>query len=167
MRRLVTVCCLIFVGCSGATDDATSTTSGALTANATFVGVVDGDTINVILDGVEERVRLIGIDTPETKKPDSPVECFGPEAAAYTESLLPDGTSLHLERDVEARDQYGRLLAYVYLADSGLFVNLEIVRQGYANTLTIPPNVAHADDFVEAARAAEASNLGLWAGCAG
>ena len=167
MRRLVTVCCLVLVGCSGAGDNATSTSSGALTANATLVGVVDGDTIDVTVDGAEERVRLIGIDTPETKKPDSPVECFGPEAAAFTESLLPDGTRLHLERDVEARDQYGRLLAYVFVADSGLFVNLEIVRHGLANTLTIPPNVAHAADFVAAARAAEASNLGLWAGCAG
>lgn len=167
MRRLVTTCCLILAGCSGASDEATSTTSGVLTSNATLVGVVDGDTIDVTIDGAEERVRLIGIDTPETKKPDSPVECFGPEAASFTESLLPDGTRLHLERDVEARDQYGRLLAYVFVADSGQFVNLEIVRHGYANTLTIPPNVAHADDFVEAARAAEASNLGLWAGCAG
>ncbi len=167
MRRLVTTCCLILLGCSGAADDAASTTSGVLTANATLVGVVDGDTIDVTVDGVDERVRLIGIDTPETKKPDSPVECFGPEATSFTESLLPEGTSLHLERDVEARDQYGRLLAYAYVAGSGLFVNLEIVRHGYATTLTIPPNVAHADDFVEAARAAEASNLGLWAGCAG
>lgn len=161
------MCCLLLVGCSGAANEATPTTSGVLTTNATLVGVVDGDTIDVTVDGTEERVRLIGIDTPETKKPDSPVECFGPEAAAFTESMLPDGTRLHLERDVEGRDQYGRLLAYVFIADSGLFVNLEIVRHGYANTLTIPPNVAYADDFVEAARAAEASNLGLWAGCAG
>lgn len=167
MRRLVTTCCLILVSCSGAADDAASTASGVLTTNATLVGVVDGDTIDVTVDGVEERVRLIGIDTPETKKPETPVQCFGPEASAYTESLLPDGTTLHLERDVEARDKYGRLLAYVYVAGSGLFVNLEIVRRGYANTLTIPPNVAHAADFVEAARAAEASNLGLWAACAG
>ncbi len=144
-----------------------STSTGPLTANATVVYVSDGDTIGVEIDGVEERVRLIGIDTPETKKPDSPVECFGPEATAFTESLLPKGTSLHVQRDVEARDVYGRLLAYVYRSDDGLFVNLEILGQGYARPLTIPPNVAHADEFVVAARTAEATNVGLWAGCSG
>jgi hypothetical protein len=70
-------------------------------------------------------------------------------------------------RDVEARDDYDRLLAYVYRADDGLFVNLEIVAQGYANLLTFPPNVAHVDDFVAAARAAEAADLGLWRTCSG
>ncbi len=76
------------------------------------------------------------------------------------------GTPVHLERDVEGRDKYDRLLAYVYLTD-GTFVNLEIVRGGYANVLTIPPNVAHADEFVQAARAAESANTGLWGGCSG
>ncbi len=119
------------------------------------------------IDGVEERVRLIGIDTPETKKPNTPVECFGPEATAFTQSLLPEGTDVYLERDVEARDIYGRLLGYAYLVDTGAFVNLEIVRQGYAQPLTIPPNVAHTSEFVDAARAAEESNVGLWATCSG
>ena len=156
----------LLVACS---DDSTaeSTPTGALTANATVIYVSDGDTIGVEIDGVEERVRLIGIDTPETKKPDTPIECFGPEATAFTESLLPKGTSLHVQRDVEARDVYGRLLAYVYRSDDGLFVNLEIIGQGYALPLTIPPNVAHADEFVVAARNAEATNVGLWAGCSG
>lgn len=138
-----------------------------LEPNATLVYVTDGDTIGVEVDGTEERVRLIGIDTPETKKPDTPVQCFGPEATAFTTSLLPEGTALHLERDVEARDAYGRLLAYVYRADDGLFVNMEIIGRGYARPLTIPPNVAHADEFVAAARDAEAADAGLWAGCSG
>ena len=146
----------------GATDP-----TALLSPNATVVYVTDGDTIGVEIDGVEERVRLIGIDTPETKKPDTPVECFGPEATAFTKSLLPEGTALHLERDAEARDVYGRLLAYVYRSDDGLFVNMEIIGQGYALPLTIPPNVAHADQFVAAARTAEATDLGLWAGCSG
>ena len=156
----------VLVACS---DDrtATPTTTGLLTANATVIYVTDGDTIGVEIDGVEERVRLIGIDTPETKKPDTPVECFGPEATAFTTSLLPKGTSLYVERDVEARDIYGRLLAYVYRSEDGVFVNLEIVQQGYARPLTIPPNVAHADEFVVGARNAEATNVGLWAGCSG
>ena len=100
--------------------------------------VTDGDTITVSVDGTKEKVRLIGIDTPETKKPDTPVQCFGPEATRSPTSLLPEGTPLHLERDVEARDKYGRLLAYVYRSDDGLFVNLEIVAKGYARLLTIP-----------------------------
>lgn len=136
-------------------------------ANATLVRVVDGDTIDVTIDGGRERVRLIGIDTPETVKEDSPVECFGPEATAFTRAVLPEGSALYLERDVEARDAYGRLLAYVYLADDATFVNLEIVRGGYANPLTIPPNVAHSSEFVDAARAAERADVGLWAQCGG
>ncbi len=168
MRRLVPFLVLL-AACSHAASSASgpSTTAGVLTPNATLVRVTDGDTITVRIDGENEKVRLIGIDTPETKKPDTPVQCFGPEASAFTESLLPEGTPLYLERDVEPRDRFGRLLAYVYLAADGTFVNLEIVRQGYARLLTIPPNVAHVDEFVEAARAAERDDIGLWAGCTG
>ncbi|HAP76262.1 MAG TPA: thermonuclease [Acidimicrobiaceae bacterium] len=168
MRRVAVVICsaLVIAACTDQ-PDAAPTTNGALQPNGLVVYVVDGDTVDIDVDGTEERVRLIGIDTPETKKQDSPVECFGPEATAFTTSLLPVGTPVYLERDVEARDQYGRLLAYVYRADDGVFVNLEIVRQGYAQPLTIPPNVAHSDEFVEAARAAEATDAGLWASCSG
>lgn len=161
---------VLVTACASApgTDGGTSPTASlTLEPNATLVYVTDGDTIGVEVDGVDERVRLIGIDTPETKKPDTPVQCFGPEATAFTSSLLPEGTALHLERDVEARDAYGRLLAYVYRAGDGLFVNMEIIGQGYARPLTIPPNVAHADEFVTAARHAEATDAGLWAGCSG
>ena len=155
--------------CACANKSRAETTSAAsgLTANATVDYVVDGDTVDLIIDGVEERVRLIGIDTPETKKENTPIECFGLEATAFAQSLLPEGTQLYVERDVEARDVYGRLLAYIYRIDNGIFVNLEIVRQGYAQPLTIPPNVAHSTEFVEAARAAERANLGLWAECSG
>ena len=143
----------------------TSTTSVGLAANGLFVRDVDGDTIDVTIDGHAERIRLIGINTPETVKPNSPVECFGHEASTFTKSLLNAGEQLHLERDVEARDAYGRLLAYVYRVSDGLFVNLEVIRLGYAQVLTFPPNVAHTEDFVGAARAAEAANLGLWGAC--
>lgn len=161
---------MLLLGCRDAGTSASTVASRApatYEANATLVRVVDGDTIQVEVDGQRENVRLIGIDTPETKRPNTPVECFGPEASAFTTSLLPEGTPLLLERDVEARDDYDRLLAYVYRADDGLFVNLEIVAQGYANLLTFPPNVAHVDDFVAAARAAEAADLGLWRACSG
>ncbi len=169
MRRLVPVL-LLLAACSHVASGASgpgSTAPGALQANATVVSVVDGDTIVATVHGTKERIRLIGIDTPETKKPNTPVQCFGPEASNFTKHLLPAGTRLYLERDVEARDKYGRLLAYVYLADDGLFVNLHIIRQGYARLLTFPPNVTHVDQFVAAARAAEHDDIGLWAGCTG
>ncbi len=139
----------------------------ALEPNGTISRVVDGDTVDIVFDGIEERVRLIGIDTPETKRPNSPIECFGPEASAFTLELLPDGTPVRVVRDAEARDDYGRLLGYVYRAGDGLFVNLELVVQGYARPLTIPPNVTFANEFVEGARAAEANDSGLWGGCSG
>jgi len=138
-----------------------------LSPNAAMIEVVDGDTIDVAIDGHRERVRLIGIDTPETKKPDTAVQCYGPEATNFTTSLLPADTALHLERDIVARDDYGRMLAYVYLATDGTFVNLTIIRHGFARPLTIAPNSAHADEFVAEARAAEADDIGLWGACTG
>ncbi len=169
MRRALFCIVVLATACRpGSAPAGTAPASPAsLDANATVVHIVDGDTIDVMVGSRRERVRLIGIDTPETKKPNTPVQCFGPEATKFTTSLLPIDASLHLERDVVARDDYGRLLAYVYLAGDGTFVNLKIVRQGYARPLTIPPNVAHAEEFVEAARAAEAGNIGLWAQCSG
>jgi micrococcal nuclease len=136
-------------------------------ANATTVRVVDGDTVVVRVGGHDETLRLIGVDTPETVKPNAPVECFGPEASAFTKRLLPKGTPLRLERDVEARDDYGRLLVYAYLATDNTFVNLELVRRGYATLLTFPTNVAHVDEFLAAARSAQRADLGLWAHCSG
>ncbi|MEI7546987.1 MAG: thermonuclease family protein [Actinomycetota bacterium] len=165
MRKWACVTILL-VACTGAPAAHDPDTTTAVAANATLIKVVDGDTIDVRVDGTKERVRLIGIDTPETKKPNTPIQCFGPEASAFTASLLPKGTALHLERDVEARDPYDRLLAYVYLTD-GTFVNLQIVRQGYAHVLTIPPNVAHVDEFVQAAGDARAADAGLWSRCSG
>lgn len=142
--------------------------STALAANAILDRVVDGDTVDVVIDGQEERVRLIGIDTPE--KPGNgnrPPECFGAEATAFTTALLPEGTPLYLERDVEPRDDFGRLLAYAYRAGDGLFVNLELARQGIAAQLTIAPNVAHADEIRAAVRDARDAGLGLWGACGG
>ena len=137
-------------------------------ANATVVRVVDGDTVVVRLGTpkrVKESVRLIGIDTPESVKPNTPVQCFALEASAHTKALLPPATAVQLVRDVDARDGYGRLLAYVYRSADGLFVNAELARDGYAVLDTIPPNVAHAGEFVEAVDAARRANAGLWARC--
>lgn len=149
-------------GCTRGAGDSTRPAGEAL-----VVGVVDGDTIDVDIAGSVERVRMIGIDTPESVRPDSPVECFGPEASARTGELLPAGSIVRLVRDIEARDDYGRLLAYVYRAGDAMFVNLELVRGGYAVPFPFPPNVTFADDFVAAARDAQAAHLGLWAACGG
>src|SRR5262245_62906767 len=94
--------------------------------------VVDGDTVDVLLGGRHERVRLIGIDTPEVYVTDGPPECYGPEASAFTKQLLPAGTPVRLERDVVGRDDYGRLLAYMYLAADGRMVNEVIIAGGFA-----------------------------------
>lgn len=137
----------------------------ALVANAAVVGAVDGDTVLMRVGGDEVLVRLLGIDTPETKHPDKPVQCYGPEASARTEELLPDGTPVRLERDREARDRYDRLLTYVFRAEDGLFVNLALAREGYARTLWIAPNRAYAPDLDAAVATARAAGLGLWGAC--
>jgi len=145
----------------------TTVSPGAIEPNATVDYVVDGDTVDVLIDGREERIRLIGIDTPETKRPDTDIQCYGPEATAFTESLLPVGTPVRIERDTVNRDDFGRLLGYVYRADDGIFVNYELVRQGFAQPLSIEPNTTYRDLFVGAARAAEEADVGLWSACGG
>ena len=140
--------------------------------NAVVVHVVDGDTVDVEVGGRTERVRLLGIDTPEIAHPPSPgragnaAECFADEAHRFTESVLAPGTPVRLERDVVGRDDYGRLLAHMTRAADGLHLNLELVRRGLATVLTIEPNVAHRESFVAAARAAEGTGAGLWSACA-
>lgn len=139
--------------------------SPASTANATVKDVVDGDTIVVMVRGQREKVRLIGIDTPESVDPRRPVGCYGKEASAFTKSLLPKQTKVRLELDVEARDTFHRLLAYVYRTSDNLFVNAELARQGYATTLTLPPNIAMASEFRTLVSQAREANVGLWHSC--
>lgn len=136
----------------------------AVETNAVVDHVVDGDTVDVRIGGRTERVRLIGINTPETKDPRRPVECYGPEASALTALLLPVGTAVRLERDAEPRDDYGRLLAYVRRSD-GLFINLELARQGAAAVLSIRPNTAYAAVIASATDEARRARRGLWAAC--
>ena len=129
--------------------------------------VIDGDTVDVEIAGSEERVRLLGVNTPETHTDTGVPECFGPEAFAFTRSLLPVGTEVRLARDVVGRDDYDRLLAYVFRRDDDLFVNEAIIVGGYARPMSIGPNTAYTDRFVAAATAAEAGDLGLWRACRG
>jgi micrococcal nuclease len=131
---------------------------------AQVLRVVDGDTIRVRLDGHTERVRYIGIDTPESVKPGTPVQCFAKRASAANARLVA-GRSVRLVGDVEQRDRYGRLLAYVYREPDGEFVNAQLVRDGYARTLTIAPNVAHARELADLARNARREGRGLWSAC--
>lgn len=119
--------------------------------------VIDGDTV-VLVGG--ERVRYIGVDTPELHHPKKPVEAYARQARAFNRRWV-EGKRVRLEFDVERRDRYGRLLAYVYLED-GTFVNAELIAQGYAQILTIPPNVKYQDLFLKLQREARESGRGLW-----
>jgi micrococcal nuclease len=133
------------------------------TETARVVRVVDGDTVIVDRGRGNERLRYIGMDTPETVKPDTPVAFMGREASAANAALVA-GRTVVLERDVSETDQYDRLLRYVWLrdGDTWLLVNLELVRQGYAQVATYPPDVRWTDMFLEAQRVARAAGLGLW-----
>ncbi|MGH8972796.1 MAG: thermonuclease family protein [Acidimicrobiia bacterium] len=130
--------------------------------NAAVVRIVDGDTL-VVTGGV--RVRLIGINTPESVDPRRPVECFGQEASAALARLVPPGTPVRLDYDVERTDDFGRTLAYLYRTSDGLFVNAALVEGGYAQPATYPPNVAHAGEFAALADQARERNAGLWSVC--
>jgi micrococcal nuclease len=134
----------------------------AASATVVVTRVVDGDTVEVHLDGDEEDVRYIGVDTPETVKPGEPVGCFGPQASAFNHRLV-EGRRVRLVFGAERRDVYGRLLAYVYL--DGRFVNAELVRRGLARTLTIPPNDRFAGELKRLEIAAARAGRGLWGAC--
>lgn len=134
--------------------------------------VVDGDTIEVEITAIEEGpgsgdavvgyqydVRFLGIDTPESVKPGSPVECFGKEASAAAKAFL-DGQTVRLVKDVEEEDRFGRILRYVYVGEE--MANARLVINGYASVFTYPPNVRHAELFVQLEREARENNRGLW-----
>ncbi|MEY4669093.1 MAG: hypothetical protein RL518_1792 [Pseudomonadota bacterium] len=137
--------------------------------------VIDGDTIAVRMDRSIEKVRLIGIDTPESHKNDraalqaerskrdvKTILEFGRRAKDCLKSLLPKGTELRIEYDVQKRDKYGRLLGYVYRTDNTM-INEEMVIRGYAQLLTIPPNVRYTDRFKRALAKSQKEKRGLWA----
>ena len=119
----------------------------------------DGDSFR-LQDG--ERVRMIGIDTPEVDED----ECFAAEARDALRELMPRGTAIRLTYDLERRDRFGRTLAYVHRASDDLFLNLELVRLGYAEPLVVEPNSAHADEIADVAFEARAAGVGRWGACA-
>lgn len=120
------------------------------------IRVVDGDTF-VLSSG--ERVRLIGIDTPESVKPGTPVECFGREASEHLKQLI-EGKPVRLERDVSDTDRYGRLLRYAYMGDE--LINERLARQGYATAASYPPDVREQERLRQAERLAREEGIGLW-----
>ncbi len=152
-----------------ATPSARTPSAGTSPANSTTAKVsrvVDGDTIEL---STGEKVRYIGIDTPETVDRRKPVQCFGKEAARANTSLVA-GKTVRLEKDVSDKDQYGRLLRYVFLpaqkpGQADLFVNDFLVREGFATAATFPPDVKYAELFLAAQKEAQAYNRGLWKSC--
>ena len=155
-KLLWTLCVLSVVGQLVAQTSHTSHTHPV-------IRVVDGDTVVLSLDGVKTRIRLIGIDTPETVHPQKPVEHYGQEASTFLKNLL-RGESVSLEYETEAAttDKYGRTLAYLYRAPDGLFVNAEIVRQGYGHAYT-RFSFKYMEQFREYERIAREAGKGLWA----
>jgi micrococcal nuclease len=123
------------------------------------VHVVDGDTIDVELDGRKVRVRSIGMNTPETKHPTKGKEPCGAEASAMNRRLV-EGQTVRVELDVQAWDRYQRLLAYVYVGE--VMINAELVRLGSAQAATYPPTVKYQDRFVQLQREARKAGRGCW-----
>ena len=162
MRRTLVTLALLVLG-------ALPSAAGAVTLQGHITRAVDGDTVKVEVRGFEDTVRLIGIDTPETKRPGTPVQCFGPQASAWTARLLPPGREVRLVTDPtqDTRDRYGRLLAYVYTAGrSGAAgsVNYGLVVAGFARAYVYDPSgpFRYASGFLGAERRARRSGAGLW-----
>jgi len=135
---------------------------GPASVRALVTRAIDGDTIEARIGGREQDVRYIGIDTPETVKPGTPVQCFGPRASALNHHLV-EGRRVRLVFGVERRDAYGRLLAYAYLGRR--FVNAILARRGLARSLTIPPNDRFAALFRRLELRAARTGRGLWGAC--
>jgi len=158
---------LLLSGCVGATDPAEKRNSApTLEGPLTVSKVTDGDTIRVIRDGVEIRVRIIGIDTPEIVKSGSPIECYGPESSDYANSKF-NGTSVYLEYDPSQGelDQFGRVLAHVWTADKTLYAKAAIA-SGFGREKTYQRASVHQEEFLAAQNRAKTAKVGLWGVCA-
>lgn len=163
MRAIASLIVSLALTMTSCTSTRTSGAGGRILG--TVVAPIDGDTVAVRIARRRHDVRLIGVDTPETKHPTKPVECGGPEASAFTAFHFPAGTQVEIARDVEARDRYGRLLGYLYRARDGLFLNSALVEQGFARPYPFEPNTLFSAHFAELAEHAERSNIGMWAFC--
>lgn len=135
-------------------------------STAAVTKIIDGDTIEVDIAGNTERIRLIGIDTPESVSTSTPKQCFGEEASLALKGLIVPGDTVTVASDVERRDRYGRMLAYVHGPD-GLFLNEWMLAAGFADVLFFEPNTALEPLFTQARNSARTSSLGLWGSCDG
>ncbi len=156
------ICLLVLLHFLPATENAHPQKHRNNTMHCLVTRIVDGDTFWAEdINGKSIKIRLIGVDAPETrntgKKERSP---YGDESALFLSKLI-GGKRIRLEFDVSRYDRYGRTLAYVFL-DDGTFVNAELLKRGYATVMTVPPNVRHADSFVRLAARARANRRGLW-----
>lgn len=170
MRRrvwvLLVLAALVLAGCEVEATPEPTPASNQGAGSVRVVRVVDGDTIIVEIDGREERLRYIGVDTPESVQPNTPVECFGREASAENARLV-EGKQVELERDISNRDRYDRLLRYVYVVENGerIFVNQALVANGFAFASTFPPDVKYEETLRAAQREARDDGRGLWGAC--
>ncbi|MCD5382415.1 MAG: thermonuclease family protein [Candidatus Pacebacteria bacterium] len=162
MQYIVALAVLVSIAIFGVADTNTSTPQHYDAVAAWVVRVADGDTIVVRINGREERVRYIGIDTPEHAREHHQEECYAHEATEANKRVVA-GKHVTLIRDSEDRDTYDRLLRYVYVDD--LFVNAYLVQEGYADTLFIPPNTQYASTFTSLKDAAQADARGMWGQC--
>lgn len=159
---LTLVSLLGLVGCSSSKEPTTAASQeSSTTTSATVIRVIDGDTVDVSLEGTETRVRLLNVDTPETKHPNKNVQCLGPEATTFLEGKLPEGTAVTLEYDVEKTDKFGRMLAGVFLSN-GEFVNEEIARAGLGTAVVFEPNSKFYQRVLNAQNSAANSGVGLF-----
>jgi micrococcal nuclease len=174
VASLMVFCLGGFIACSGNSGGSEEPTAGAESTSAVsstsaetsgreeqVARVVDGDTLELDNE-THEKVRLIGVDTPETNNPqEGDCVCYGPEAKKYTTSLL-QGKTIRLEFDAEKADMYGRTLAYAYLLPDGIFVNAELIRGGYAYAFPYGKNLLYEDYFASLEANAKKLKKGLW-----
>ncbi len=157
----------VAVGSAPLGEPAPSSATNDRLVSGQVVRVVDGDTAHIVIDGVREKVRFIGIDTPESTRE---IEPYGKAASNHTKELI-DGRTVWLETDAELRDRYGRLLAYVWLEEPtdrsdaqvrSKMLNARLLLDGYAQIYTFPPNVRYAESFVAYQQEARRADTGLW-----
>ena len=162
-RLIILIIVLIVAYFSKGTDDVDFFDSSP--TETKVIRVLDGDTIEVQQGNTKEKVRLIGVDTPETKHPNKPVQYYGKEASNFTTSKLL-GKTVYLEYDVTPKDKYGRSLAYVWLtpvkSDKRNMFNSILIMEGYAQVSTVPPNVKYVEYFKTYQKEARDKNKGLW-----
>jgi micrococcal nuclease len=156
----------VMLSACGAFQSQPSSTEGPVD-QAEIIWVVDGDTVDLEIDGQKQRVRLIGIDTPESVSRSTPDQCYGAEASLALTGLIPPGTMVRVARDTEPRDRYGRLLLYLYRLPDDLFINEWMVHEGFAEAVSYRPNTTFEQHFDQTRDRSRERGAGLWGHCDG